>query len=66
MRGQAPRALADDDWAVGWFADYSIAITSISEAGTWYSARVYEDGRHSVLYSTTERFTASAAGGIAA
>lgn len=66
VAGQPPRDFKlVTSWAVGWFRDHSVALASISAAGTWHLLRIYEDGRHSVLYSTTERFTASAAGDIA-
>jgi serine/threonine-protein kinase len=53
-------------WAVGWFSGRSIAVAAIAETGTWHVLRLFEDGRHTLLYSTTERFTASAAGDVAA
>jgi serine/threonine-protein kinase len=53
-------------WCAGWFSDHSVVLSSIAETGTWHLVRVFEDGRQTVLYSSTERFTASAAGDIAA
>lgn len=53
-------------WAVGWFAGHSLAVAGISETGTWHLMRLFEDGRHTALYSTPERFTVSAAGDVAA
>jgi serine/threonine-protein kinase len=53
-------------WAVGWFSGHSICVAGIAETGTWHLLRLFEDGRHTLLYSTTDRFTASAAGDVAA
>ena len=53
-------------FASGWFSDRSIVITGLADTGVWHLVRVYEDGRKTLLYSTTDRFTAHAAGDVAA
>ncbi|HEY5928002.1 MAG TPA: hypothetical protein VIV11_40225, partial [Kofleriaceae bacterium] len=53
-------------WACGWFSDRSLGVIGLADTGIWHLVRVHEDGRHSVLFSTTDRFTATANGEIAA
>jgi serine/threonine-protein kinase len=53
-------------WTVGWFTGRSLAVAGISETGTWHLMRLFEDGRHTMLYSAPERFTVSAVGDVAA